>query len=111
MEPRCREPDKELFADALKGGTAVQPISMSDVFTNAVWITLKTTLPVLLIAMIVGLIVGILQTATSIQEQTLMFIPKIVAVLFSLVFFGPWIFGQVGDLTRKLLGELERFIQ
>ena len=89
----------------------MQPTSMSDVFTNAVWITLITTLPVLLIAMIVGLIVGILQTATSIQEQTLMFIPKIVAVLFSLVFFGPWIFGQVGDLTRKLLGELERFMQ
>lgn len=89
----------------------MQPTSMSDVFTNAVWITLITTLPILLIAMIVGLIVGILQTATSIQEQTLMFIPKIVAVLFSLVFFGPWIFGQVGDLTRKLLGELERFIQ
>ena len=89
----------------------MQPTRMSDVFTNAGWITLITTLPVLLIAMIVGLIVGILQTATSIQEQTLMFIPKIVAVLFSLVFFGPWIFGQVGDLARKLLGELERFIQ
>lgn len=81
----------------------MQPISMSDVLQNAVWITLKTALPILLIAMIVGLIVGILQTATSIQEQTLMFIPKIVAVLLSASFFGPWIFGQINDMARKLL--------
>jgi flagellar biosynthetic protein FliQ len=87
------------------------PTSISDVFMNAIWITLITSLPILLIAMIVGLIVGILQTATSIQEQTLMFIPKIVAVLLSLVLFGPWIFGRIGELTRHLLGELDRFVQ
>ncbi|WP_024821728.1 flagellar biosynthesis protein FliQ [Aminobacterium mobile] len=85
--------------------------SMYDVLSHSVWVMLLTSLPILLVAMIVGLVIGILQTATSIQEQTLIFIPKIVAVLAALVLFGPWIFGQVGDLTRFLLGQLEKFIQ
>ncbi|MDD2207081.1 hypothetical protein SDC9_129901 [bioreactor metagenome] len=85
--------------------------SMYDVLSHCVWVTLLTSLPVLLVAMIVGLIIGILQTATSIQEQTLIFIPKIVAVLVALVLFGPWMFGRIGELTQFLLGQLEKFVQ
>ena len=84
---------------------------MYDVLSDAVWTTLITSLPVLLVAMLVGLVIGILQTATSIQEQTLIFIPKIVAVMFSLVIFGPWMFSRIGEMARLIFGQLHRFIQ
>ncbi|TDY65065.1 flagellar biosynthetic protein FliQ [Aminivibrio pyruvatiphilus] len=86
-------------------------VNMYDVLSNAIWTTLVTSLPVLLVAMLVGLVIGILQTATSIQEQTLIFIPKIVAVLLALVVFGPWMFGRVGDMARLIFGQLERFVR
>lgn len=86
-------------------------LNMYDVLRQAVWVTLMSSLPVLLVAMGIGLVIGILQTATSIQEQTLVFIPKIIAVLVSIVFFGPMIFGKVGDMAKFLLGNLHRFVQ
>ena len=51
---------------------------------------IKTAAPTLLISLAVGLIISIFQTVTSIQEQTLTFIPKIVGVFAALMFFGPW---------------------
>ncbi|HPZ77178.1 MAG TPA: flagellar biosynthetic protein FliQ, partial [Thermosynergistes sp.] len=56
------------------------------------------------------LIIGILQTATSIQEQTLIFIPKILAVFLALLFFGPWMFGHIGQMARDILGHLDSFV-
>ena len=87
------------------------PISMYDILSSAVWTMLAVALPVLLVAMAVGLLIGILQTATSIQEQTLIFIPKILAVFVFIVLFGPWMSSKVLYLTREILGQLERFIQ
>jgi flagellar biosynthetic protein FliQ len=84
---------------------------MFDVLNQAVWTMLSVALPVLLVAMGVGLLIGILQTATSIQEQTLIFIPKVLAVFLFLVFVGPWMGGRVLFLTREILGQLERFIR
>jgi flagellar biosynthetic protein FliQ len=84
---------------------------MYDTLQQAVWVTLTSALPILLVAMGIGLVIGILQTATSIQEQTLVFIPKIIAVLVSIVFFGHLIFGKVGDMAKFLLGNLHRFVQ
>ncbi len=86
-------------------------LSIVDTFQQAVWTTLLAALPILLVAMLLGLVIGILQTATSIQEQTLVFVPKIMAVLLALVLFGPWIFGKVGKMTVDILGQLHRFIQ
>ncbi len=53
--------------------------------------------PVLLISMIVGLIVSIFQATTSIQDQTLTFVPKIMAIFGTLIFFGPWMADRVID--------------
>ena len=89
----------------------IVPVSMFDVLSNAVWTMLIVTLPVLLVAMAVGLIIGIVQTATSIQEQTLIFIPKILAVFVFIVLAGPWMSGRVLVMTREILGQLERFIR
>ena len=89
----------------------IVPVSMFDVLSNAVWTMLLVALPVLLVAMVVGLIIGIIQTATSIQEQTLIFIPKILAVFVFIVLLGPWMAGRVLTMTREILGQLERFIR
>ena len=89
----------------------IVPVSMFDILNEAVWTMLVVTLPILLVAMGVGLIIGILQTATSIQEQTLIFIPKILAVFLFIVFVGPWMAGKILGITQEILGHLERFIQ
>lgn len=87
------------------------PVNMNDVLSTAIWLSMTAVMPVLLVAMLVGLVIGILQTATSIQEQTLIFIPKIMAVMIALVAFGPWMFTQIGDFARLVFGQLDRFIK
>ena len=86
-------------------------LSLFDLLSQSIWTMLVVSLPVLLVAMSVGLLIGILQTATSIQEQTLIFIPKILAVFLCMVLLGPWMGARMLVMTREILGQLERFIQ
>jgi flagellar biosynthetic protein FliQ len=58
--------------------------------------------PLLFSALVVGLVVAILQATTSIQEQTLTFVPKIIAILLVLAFLGGWMFSSLGDYTVQL---------
>jgi flagellar biosynthetic protein FliQ len=58
--------------------------------------------PLLFTALIVGLVVAILQATTSIQEQTLTFVPKVIAILLVLAFLGGWMFSSLGDYTVRL---------
>lgn len=58
--------------------------------------------PLLLSALIVGLVVAILQATTSIQEQTLTFVPKVLAILLMLAFLGGWMFTSLGEYTTEL---------
>lgn len=58
--------------------------------------------PLLIAALVIGLVVAILQATTSIQEQTLTFVPKIAAILLVLFLLGGWMFAQLGDYTRQL---------
>jgi flagellar biosynthesis protein FliQ len=58
--------------------------------------------PVLLVAMAVGLIISIFQATTSIQEQTLTFVPKIAAIMIVLALLGGWMFGSLAQYTRDL---------
>ncbi|MDQ0270215.1 flagellar biosynthetic protein FliQ [Cytobacillus purgationiresistens] len=66
--------------------------------------------PLLVLALVVGLVVSIFQATTQIQEQTLAFIPKIVAVLVGLVVFGPWMLNYAVSYTNDILSNLTRFI-
>lgn len=81
-------------------------ISMAE---KAVYVTLMMSAPLLAIALLVGLIVSIFQATTQIQEQTLAFIPKIVAVLLALIFFGPWMLSTILSFTTELFSNLNRF--
>ena len=62
--------------------------------------------PLLLVGMLVGLIVSIFQATTSIQEQTLTFVPKIAAILGALILFGPWIIVSMVQFTLRLFGRI-----
>ncbi|MBP0726226.1 flagellar biosynthesis protein FliQ [Bacillus sp. RG28] len=66
--------------------------------------------PLLIIALVVGLVVSIFQATTQIQEQTLAFIPKIVAVLVALIFFGPWMLTKIVEFTYQIFSNLNQFI-
>ncbi|GAB6281246.1 MAG: flagellar biosynthesis protein FliQ [Thermovirga sp.] len=85
--------------------------SFAALFDQATWTVIRASLPILTAAMAVGLIIGILQTATSIQEQTLSFVPKILAVMLTALFLGPTIFQSVIRLAVEVLGQLQTFIQ
>ncbi|KEF39891.1 flagellar biosynthetic protein FliQ [Schinkia azotoformans MEV2011] len=71
---------------------------------------LAVSLPLLLLALGVGLIVSIFQATTQIQEQTLAFIPKIIAVLAGLVFFGPWMLSRIVDYSFQIFNNLYKFV-
>ena len=70
--------------------------------TQAMNVAFKVAMPLLLAGLVVGLIVSVFQAVTQIQEQTLAFIPKIVAIAAVLVILGPWMLGQVLTYTADL---------
>jgi len=63
---------------------------------------LKLSAPMLGIGMLVGLLVSIFQATTSIQEQTLTFVPKIVAIFFAIIVFGNWMLASLLEFTRRI---------
>lgn len=77
---------------------------------EALYTVLKASAPMLVLALVVGLIVSIFQATTQIQEQTLAFVPKIVAVFLSIIVFGPWILNTIVDFTYNLLNNLYKYI-
>ena len=85
-------------------------LTISDAMYRAMWIIVLCSMPVLLTAMFVGLLVGIIQTATSIQEQTLSFIPKILVVMGAIALFGPWMFQMVGGFAAELFTNLFKYV-
>ncbi|GGH69612.1 flagellar biosynthetic protein FliQ [Compostibacillus humi] len=76
---------------------------------NAIYTLLIVTGPLLILAIAVGLLVSIFQATTQIQEQTLAFVPKIIAVLVGLVFFGPWMLTNMVEFTLDIFQNLNRF--
>ena len=77
---------------------------------QAVYTVLKTSAPMLIVALVVGLIISIFQATTQIQEQTLAFVPKIIAVFLALLIFGPWILRTLLDFTYGILNNLSNYI-
>ncbi len=76
---------------------------ITTILRSTIFISLKVASPVLLAALSVGLIISILQAATQVNEQTLTFVPKIVAVLGTFAILFPWIFGTVRDYGIHLM--------
>ncbi len=69
---------------------------------DAMQTTLMVAAPLLIVALVVGLLVSVFQAATQINEQTLTFIPKLVAVLATLAIGGPWMMAVITDFMRRV---------
>jgi len=73
-----------------------------DITRDALFLIIKVSLPVLLVSLCIGLIISIFQTVTSIQEQTLTFVPKIVCVFLALILFGNWMMSSMIEFMTAL---------
>ena len=82
-----------------------------DVTREAVFLVIKCSAPLLLISLIVGLVVSIFQTITSIQEQTLTFVPKILAIFIGIMLLGSWIINSITTYMADLWSRFSEYIK
>ena len=78
---------------------------------KALYTVILTSAPVLIVSLVIGLIVSIFQTVTSIQEQTLTFVPKIVAVFVTLMILGHWMLNQMTNLMVDMWSDFSVYIR
>jgi flagellar biosynthetic protein FliQ len=81
-----------------------------DIASDMIWSIITSAAPLLLISLAVGLIVSVFQTVTSIQEQTLTFVPKILCVFLGIMLFGSWIMGNIVEYAEELWSNFSVYI-
>lgn len=85
--------------------------AVSEMTSNALFLIIKVSLPVLLVSLVVGLIISIFQTVTSIQEQTLTFVPKVLAIFVALLICGHWMMNNMTDFMTRLWSDFTVYIR
>jgi flagellar biosynthetic protein FliQ len=88
----------------------MSPESVLSIFVQALQVLILVSAPVLAAALVTGLVVSILQAATQINEMTLSFIPKLLAVFATLALAGPWMLAMLTDFIRRLFSEIPSLI-
>lgn len=86
------------------------PDTVVQIGRNALELMLLVAAPILLVALVVGLVVSIIQALTQINEATLSFLPKLVAVAVVLLIAGPWMLSQLTDYLRQVLSGIGQFL-
>lgn len=89
-------------------------MSVNDVTAIAeqtVFTIIKCSAPMLLVSLVVGLAVSIFQTVTSIQEQTLTFVPKVLAIFLALILMGHWIMNQMVEFMTSLWLNFNQYLR
>lgn len=79
--------------------------------SSALYLVIKVAAPVLLVSLVVGLLISLFQTVTSIQEQTLTFVPKIIAVFLSLIILGNWMLTELSGFMTELWSDFSRYVR
>lgn len=82
-----------------------------DMARETLWIIIKTSTPLLVVSLIVGLIISIFQTVTSIQEQTLTFVPKLFAIFLMIMLVGNWMMKEIAEFFTQLIQNFSIYIQ
>lgn len=82
-----------------------------DIAREALWLIIKCSAPLLLVSLIVGLIISIFQTVTSIQEQTLTFVPKILSIFITIILCGGWIMNNIVEFMTKLFENFSTYVR
>lgn len=77
--------------------------SAADLAREALWIAVKISLPVLAVGLAVGLVLSILQAATQVQESSLTFLPKLLAIALTLAVLMPWMLTVLAEYARRLI--------
>ncbi len=85
--------------------------SVVEIARNALYVIIKTSAPVLLISLVIGLVISVFQTVTSIQEQTLTFVPKIICVFLGLMLLGHWMLQEMVQFMEQLWGNFALYIR
>ncbi|MDH4320826.1 MAG: flagellar biosynthesis protein FliQ [Desulfobulbaceae bacterium] len=78
---------------------------------DAMTVTLLVASPMLLIGMVVGIVIAVFQSVTQIQEMTLTFVPKIVAIMLGMLFFASWMLTKLTDYTTDLITRIPELIR
>ncbi len=89
----------------------MNPDVMGQIVRDAIEITLYLALPVLGVGLIVGLVISLFQAVTQIQEATLVFVPKLVVVLLSLLFLSPWMMRKMLFYTEQMIVNLPNYVK
>ena len=77
-----------------------------DIGTKAAWVAMKVSAPVLISALVIGILISIFQAATQINEQTLTFVPKIMIITVAMVLCGPWILQEMLTFTVDIFNSI-----
>lgn len=81
-------------------------IAVQEVSRQAVWVMLKVGAPVMFVALLVGLVVSLLQALTQVQEMTLTFVPKIIAIFFTLIVATPFMLATLIEFTHDVFARI-----
>jgi len=84
---------------------------VTQIMADAMYTILITALPPLLISMVVGLIISIFQTVTSIQEQTLTFVPKVIGVFVMIMLMGNWMLTELSGYITNLWSDFSKYVR
>jgi flagellar biosynthetic protein FliQ len=88
----------------------MSPETVITIGQQAMWVTMLIAAPLLLSALAVGLLVGMFQAATQINEMTMSFIPKLLVMVAALVIAGPWMLSVIVNYTRQLIEQIPSLI-
>jgi len=82
-----------------------------DIAREALWLIIKCSAPLLIVSLVVGLTISIFQTVTSIQEQTLTFVPKILSIFITLILCGGWIMENIVTFMTHLFENFSTYVR
>ncbi len=86
------------------------PEATLTLLNNALWITVIVAAPILISVLVIGVLVGMLQAATQINEMTLSFIPKLIVLFFTLLFAGPWMLKTLVNYVTNLITNIPNLL-
>lgn len=82
-----------------------------EIANQTLFIIIKVAAPILIVSMVVGLLVSIFQTVTSIQEQTLTFVPKVIAIFLTIMLLGHWMLQTMSDFMVTLWSDFSQYVK
>lgn len=85
--------------------------TVTEIVRTGLYTIIKCSAPMLLISLVIGLAISIFQTVTSIQEQTLTFVPKVIGIFVAIMLLGHWIMGEVIAFTEQLWSNFSLYIR